>query len=66
MTARDGYAFQLSTEEWESAPDDNWDTVMVVPSEVPSLAFVGVRWIDGARCAVFRSSDGSHVAQVRA
>jgi hypothetical protein len=60
----DGYAFELPAgADWEAAPDDDWDTVMVVPSETVGATRVGTRPLDGYRFDVYRAADGRHFAQ---
>lgn len=61
----DGYAYELpaGADPFDSE-DDDWDTVMVVPSEARAAAPAGTRVIDGRRCSVFRHPDGRHFAQL--
>lgn len=53
---QEGYGFEQefrSGNDWQDAPDEEWETVMVGPSEVAVAAYVGSRLIDGTPCAVF-------------
>lgn len=60
---KDGYAFEVLREDWKTCPADDWDTVMVVPSEAATAAHVGARMIDGYTCRVYRTADGRFLAQ---
>ncbi len=51
----DGYAYELTAGRWRTAPDDNWDIVMV--SHLP-VRHIGGRVIDGSRVHVLRGADG--------
>lgn len=65
-----GYAYELDApllnkrnpEFWGVAVDDAWDTVMYTPNGKERA--VGERKIDGARCVVFKCSDGFYRAQM--
>lgn len=52
---KDGYCFVLQTDaqNWRAAKDDNWEVVLRTPTG--NEKYVGIRWIDGCRCAVFRA-----------
>lgn len=60
-----GYCYELPEEEtydWDAAPDDEWETVMISSDEKRAVHVLGSRIIDGARCMVFLCAD----ARVRA
>jgi hypothetical protein len=61
-----GYAFEIPAgTDWRAAPDDDWNTVVVVPSETVAAVFAGPRRIDGRAVNVFRATDGRHFAVIR-
>lgn len=55
---RDGYAFEYNGPgEYRDGTSEDWDTVMVVPSEAKSCRFVGFSRIDGARVRVYQGNE---------
>jgi hypothetical protein len=64
-TMKPGYAFELeSALPWDSAPDDDWDTVIPLSREIEGSRPLGSRLIDGSPCIVFSCPDGKHRAQL--
>jgi hypothetical protein len=62
---RDGYAFELQTEEdWRTAHNDSWETV--VYTATGGEDWIGSRSIDGSVCKVFACPDGKFRAQTAA
>lgn len=61
FSLKQGYCYLLIDDDWNGAPDDDWDNV-VAPDYLfhggPPPEYVGERVIDGAPCVVFRSPGG--------
>ena len=53
----DGYAYGLTRGNWQTAKDDNWDTLVIDPSDGP-FDLLGRRNIDDVRCNVWKSPSG--------
>jgi hypothetical protein len=59
-----GYAFELSDGgQWQNSSDELWETVVVGESDIAGAVPCGTRFIDGARCRVFQTTDGRALAQ---
>jgi hypothetical protein len=52
---RSGYAYELSSSKgWRSAPNDDWDTVILSESDFRGAKLLGTRHIDGVQMRVYR------------
>jgi hypothetical protein len=56
-TPRAGYAYYWEGDEKDCPRTQDWETVVLVESELPGLTYRGIRVIDGARCAIFHAGE---------
>jgi len=48
-----GYGFTLARNDWADSDPEEWDTEIMIASDLVDAVFVGVRWMDGLKYNVW-------------
>jgi hypothetical protein len=66
MKLSNGYAYRLAQRrDWRDCPDEEWVIRMISDNTAndTKMIYLGIRRIDGTRCAVFSRTEGTYYAQ---